>query len=121
MVNVSGASLTGGLGKTGAGCIFLNLRGPDSGASTFLFGGVGIMPLGPRCGSELRRASCAGAQNVIQDAGALRAPARTKVFLNFVKIVLEFGVLSFGHLLTISDDFRGKIFLFCVFLSCVGV
>ena len=47
------------------------------------------MPPGAGCRSELRRASRAGAQNSIRDAGALRAPQ--KMFLNFVTMFLSFG------------------------------
>ena len=66
----------------------------------FLFGSGGDHAPGePGCRSELRRASRAGAQNSIQDAGALRAPARTND-------VFEFWVLIFDQVLIIFDDFR---------------
>ena len=66
------------------------------------------MSPGAGCRSELRRASRAGAQNSIRDAGALRAPAPTKVFFDFCMFFFfEFFVAVFGHVLTISVDFRG--------------
>ena len=63
-------------------------------------------PPGAGCGSELRRASRAGAQNSIRDAGALRAPAPTKDFFDFCSDFLEFGVSIFRHFLTEFCDFR---------------
>ena len=62
------------------------------------------MPPGPGWRSELRRAKRAGAQNRIQDAGALRAPGRTNVFLSFVKIELWLALFSvnFSPFRTIS-------------------
>ena len=76
--------------------MFLNLRGLYSGASTFLFGGGRIQA---RCLCGIRRASRAGSEKGIQDAGALRAPARTND-------VFEFGVLIFGKFLINFVDFR---------------
>ena len=68
--------------------------------------GVGRMPPGAGCGSELRRASRAGAQNSIWDAGALRAPAPTNDFFDFCSDVFEFWVAILGNFLTDVVDFR---------------
>ena len=68
------------LAGQGLDAFFLSFRGPDSGSNNFLFGGRRNRAPGPGYGSQLRRASRAGAQNSIQDAGALRAPAPTKDF-----------------------------------------
>ena len=77
------------------------------------------MPPGAGWRSELRRASRAGAQNSIRDAGALRAPAPTKDFFDFCSDFFELWGAVFCHFLTISVEFRGYFFLSSVFLSCV--
>ena len=64
------------------------------------------MPPGAECRSELRRASRAGAQNSIRDAGALRALAPTKDFLDFCIDFFVFWVSNFGNFLTDFCDFR---------------
>ena len=90
----------------GARGIFLNFRDPFSGAGIFLFPGGRMRAPGSRMRSELRRASRAGAEKSIRDAGALRAPAPTKDFFDFCNDFLVFGVSNFGNFLTDFCDFR---------------
>ena len=73
----------------------------------FLFPGGQMQVPGTGCRSEHRRASRAGAQHSIWDAGALRAPAPTKDLSDCCNDFL-------------GRDFRGLIFLSSVFLSRVG-
>ena len=61
-------------------------RPHSQGLAFSYFLGVGCEPPGAGCGSELRRASRVGAQNSIRDAGALCAPAPTKVFFAFCNV-----------------------------------
>ena len=72
--------------------------------------GVGCMPKGAGCGSELRRASRAGAQNGIRDTGALRAPAPT-IFFDFCNDFFESRVSFFLSLSCSFGRFQGLTFL----------
>ena len=67
------------------------------------------MPPGVGRRSELRRASRAGAQNSIRDAGALRAPAPTNDFLIFVSMFLSFGSRVFVIFLQFRSISEAKI------------
>ena len=64
------------------------------------------MPPGAGCRSKLRRASRAGAQNSIRDAGALRAPAPTKDFFDLCIDFFVFRVPVLGNFLIVFCDFR---------------
>ena len=76
------------------------------------------MPPGAGCRPELRRASRAGAQNSIQDAGTLRAPAPT-IFLIFVTFFLSFGSRVFVIFLQIKSILGAEI-SYVMFSYCVS-
>ena len=80
--------------------------------------GVGCGPPGAGCGSELRRASRAGAQNIIRDAGALRAPAPTKDFFDFCIDFLcagsQFLVMFLQTFMILGSEFSYSAFSYRV-------
>ena len=60
------------------------------------FLGVGCEPPGAGCRCELRRASRAGAENSIRDAGALRAPVPATDFFDLcIDVFFSFGFRCF--------------------------